>query len=129
MSKFLDDYDRAKIRLVTILRAEWRLKQRMETIDFERDVVMPAVAKLEEMQAHMIVPEFEGVTLTEIGEWLQESDAAIAAHRAELEVQVERDRVRIFEAEVEKTKREVKQLTAKVAEAKKVVNKRQRRAA
>lgn len=54
-----DELVRAKKKLVAIRRAEYRLKQRLESIDWEHDVLLPEVAELEHVAATQLeLPEF-----------------------------------------------------------------------
>ena len=41
------DAELAKAAYIATKRAEWRLKQRIETLMWERDVLAPAVAEIE----------------------------------------------------------------------------------
>lgn len=49
---------RARRKLVALRRAEFRLKQRLEAIDFELDVLRPEVEELEQAAAAGELPEF-----------------------------------------------------------------------
>lgn len=50
---------RAKKKLVAVRRAEYRLKQRLESIDWEFDVLLPEVEQLGIVAAEQLeLPEF-----------------------------------------------------------------------
>jgi len=55
-----DEVKRARAKYLAIRRAEWRLKQRLATIDFEYDILKPGLQALEQ---HIVVvgelPKFE----------------------------------------------------------------------
>jgi predicted nucleic acid-binding Zn-ribbon protein len=54
---------RAKRKLAALRRAEFRLEQRLEAIDFEIDVLQPEIKALEERAVNSELPEF--MTLAE----------------------------------------------------------------
>ena len=43
-----DEVKRVRSKFLAIKRAEWRLKQRLESIDHEYDVIKPGLAALEQ---------------------------------------------------------------------------------
>lgn len=43
-----DEVKRQRAKYLAIVRAKWRLKQRLETIDHEYDVIRPGLAALEQ---------------------------------------------------------------------------------
>lgn len=44
----MDSLEKTKAKLLAVRRAQWRLKQRLETIDFEHDVLKEEVEQLKE---------------------------------------------------------------------------------
>ena len=42
----MDSPDKTKAKLLAVRRAQWRLKQRLETIDYEADILKPEVEEL-----------------------------------------------------------------------------------
>jgi hypothetical protein len=42
----LDSLEKTKAKLLAIRRAQWRLKQRLETIDYEHDILKAEVEEL-----------------------------------------------------------------------------------
>ncbi len=55
----MSEIARARKKLLAIRRAEKRLQQRLETIDWEYDVLLPEVDKLNELAAQGQVPTYE----------------------------------------------------------------------
>lgn len=53
-----DDLLRARRKTVALERAKLRLKQRLEAIDFELDVIKPKVKALESAASRGQLPEF-----------------------------------------------------------------------
>lgn len=53
---------RARRKLVAVERAKFRLRQRLEAIDFELDEVQPQVKALEKAAAKGELPEFGEIT-------------------------------------------------------------------
>ena len=49
---------RTRQKLTAAYRAQFRLKQRFESIDFELDVIKPELKKLEQNLSQGILPEF-----------------------------------------------------------------------
>lgn len=56
----LDSLEKTKAKLLAVRRAQWRLKQRLETIDFEHDVLKEEV---EQLKAGAIKGELPQITL------------------------------------------------------------------
>lgn len=55
-----DSLTKTKAKLLAVRRAQWRLKQRLETIDFEHDVLRPEV---EQLQKGALKGELPQITL------------------------------------------------------------------
>ena len=53
-----DELVKARRKLVALRRAEFRLRQRFEAIDFELDVLKPEIEELEQKVAQGELPEF-----------------------------------------------------------------------
>jgi hypothetical protein len=53
-----DELVRARRKLAALRRAEFRLRQRMDAIDFELDVLQPQIRELEDAAAQGQLPEF-----------------------------------------------------------------------
>lgn len=53
-----DDLIKARRKLAAIERAKFRLRQRLEAIDFELDVLKPELRELEELAAQGQLPEY-----------------------------------------------------------------------
>lgn len=53
----MDSLEKTKAKLLAIRRAQWRLRQRLETIDFEHDVLKEEVKALEEGLASGELPQ------------------------------------------------------------------------
>lgn len=107
-----------KKRLTAMLRSEYALKQRLDKMTFEEEVVLPAVAKLEELDSYGINIDSKGVKLTDVSTWLDQADKAITAKREELRLQIEADNAEATEREVEEAKAMLKALEAKARKAK-----------
>lgn len=56
----MDSLEKTKAKLLAVRRAQWRLKQRLETIDFEHDVLK---AEVEELKAGAARGELPQITL------------------------------------------------------------------
>ncbi|HSE46280.1 MAG TPA: hypothetical protein VLA89_13210 [Gemmatimonadales bacterium] len=55
----MSELARAKKKLLAVRRAEQRLRQRLETIDWELDELLPEVEKLNELAAKGKLPQFQ----------------------------------------------------------------------
>lgn len=53
-----DELTRARRKLVALRRAEFRLKQRLDSIDYEIDVLKPQIEELDRRAAQGELPEF-----------------------------------------------------------------------
>ena len=53
----MDSLEKTKAKLLAIRRAQWRLKQRLETIDYEHDVLKVEVEELTEGVAKGQLPQ------------------------------------------------------------------------
>jgi len=53
----LDSLEKTKAKLLAIRRAQWRLKQRLETIDYEHDILKVEVEELAESVANGHLPQ------------------------------------------------------------------------
>lgn len=55
----MDSLEKTKAKLLAARRAQWRLKQRLETIDFEFDVLKPEVEQLKAGATKGRLPQIE----------------------------------------------------------------------
>jgi len=55
----VDSLEKTKAKLLAARRAQWRLKQRLETIDFEFDVLKPEVEQLKTGATQGRLPKIE----------------------------------------------------------------------
>jgi hypothetical protein len=53
----LDSLEKTKAKLLAIRRAQWRLKQRLETIDYEYDILKEEVQALEDGLSDGHIPQ------------------------------------------------------------------------
>lgn len=55
----MDSPEKTKAKWLAARRAQWRLRQRLETIDFEHDVLKKEVEELKELAAKGELPQIE----------------------------------------------------------------------
>ena len=53
----MDSLEKTKAKLLAVRRAQWRLKQRLETIDYEHDVLKAEVEELKAGLAQRKLPQ------------------------------------------------------------------------
>lgn len=53
----MDSLEKTKAKLLAIRRAQWRLKQRLETIDYEHDVLKEEIQALEDGLSDGEIPQ------------------------------------------------------------------------
>ena len=53
----MDSLEKTKAKLLAIRRAQWRLKQRLETIDYEHDVLKDEVEQLKSAAIRGDIPQ------------------------------------------------------------------------
>lgn len=53
----MDSLEKTKAKLLAVRRAQWRLKQRLETIDYEQDVLKEEVEALKSAAIRGEIPQ------------------------------------------------------------------------